>query len=211
MKRILFFGLFLLLLAGNATAQERIELTQQEKNELTERIKEKLDDFQDELNIIANGKTTTTKKEAIRTALELFIGEGESYYYLDQEGQWRPHAPVQMQTSSRRSSKPKTQSMKSYLGALSRMRGNWYDQIVIDQADAVRVGSINRTADGQYVATATICQRFCGYRDGVLVINDYDIKTTKVYINRTVYQTPGGEVVIWEAKLGDFKVTETWH
>jgi len=91
------------------------------------------------------------------------------------------------------------------------MQGYRYDKVTIDQADAVRVGSINPVGNGKYVAIASICQHFCGYKDGRLVINDYDVKTVKVYINKIEYQTPDGNIVIWEAKLGDFKVTETWH
>lgn len=209
MKKIIFY-ICLLLIASNAMGQNNISLTQEEKESLTERIKEKLDDFQDELKIIVGGKDKNVKSAGVTTALNLFIGEGNKYLYTDNAGNSKWHKEVQMQTSSRITG-IRTQSMKSYLNALTRMQGYRYDKVTIDQADAVRVGSITPTADGKYIAIASICQHFCGYRDGKLVINDYDIKTVKVYINRVVYETPDGKVVVWDARLGDFKVSETWH
>lgn len=194
---------------GSANAQTGISLTDDEKDALTVRIKQKLDDFQDELKIVVGGKEST-KQAAVTTALKLFIGEGNKYQYTDNSGIERWHKAVQMQTSSKRRG-IKTQSMKSYLDALTFMEGIRYDKITIDQADAVRVGSISSVGNGKYVAIASICQHFCGYKDGRLVINDYDIKTVKVYVNKIEYQTPDGNIVIWEAKLGDFKVSETWH
>lgn len=202
--------LLIFMCIGSANAQSDVSLTDDEKEALTERIKQKLDDFQDELKIVVGGKERSTKLAGKEAALKLFIGEGERYKYTDNNGYEKWHKAVQMQTSSKRWG-IKTQSMKSYLNALTLMQGYRYDKVTIDQADAVRVGSISSVGNGKYVAIASICQHFCGYKDGRLVINDYDIKTVKVYINKIEYQTPDGNIVIWEAKLGDFKVSETWH
>lgn len=211
MKKITALLTILLLSISGIYAQTTSQLSEQEKNDLTTRIKQKLDDFQDNLKIIVGGKERSTKQSAIATALKLFIGEGNRYQYVDNDNVKRWHKEVQMQTSSRRRG-IQTQSMKSYLNALGIMQDYRYDRVTIDQADVVRVDKIQPTSDeGMYVATASICQHFCAYRDGKLVLNDYDVKTVKVYIEKTEYQTPNGKKVIWKAKLGDFKVTETWH
>lgn len=210
MKKIITLFALLVISCSSVLAQSNVTLTQKDKDALTERIKEKLDDFQDELKIVVGGKEKSTKQAAVTTALKLFIGEGNKYLYTDNNSVEKWHKAVQMQTSSKRRG-IKTQSMKSYLSALTLMQGYRYDKVTIDQADAVRVGNISSVGNGKYVAIASICQHFCGYKDGRLVINDYDVKTVKVYINKIEYQTPDGKVVIWDARLGDFKVTETWH
>lgn len=211
MKKIITLIIALLVVSNsNMFGQGNGTLSQEDNEALTERIKEKLDDFQDELKIVVGGKEKSTKQAAVTTALKLFIGGGNRYQYLDNSGIERWHRAVQMQTSSRRRGIVQ-QSMKSYLNALTLMQGYRYDKVTIDQADAVRVDNIKPAGNGKYVAIATICQKFCAYKDGKPVIIDYDVKTVKVYIDKNEYITPDGNVVIWEAKLGDFKVTETWH
>ncbi len=189
-------------------------LSDSDKEEFTTRIKQKIDDFQKYLEVIGgkHNYSSEIKDEYTTFALNLFIGEGDDYYeyvatpYGDQQ---RLHAAVKMQTTSKSRGKNPPQPMKRYL---SRLRQLNYDKIEVTQADAVRVDNIQKAADGKYIAVAYMCQRFIGYRDGIPVIDDYDIKKITVYINQVSYQVPGQEenIVIWEAKLGDVMAHESW-
>ena len=213
MKKNLFslLGLFLCLSSISAQVDNNFDtnLTDEQKEEMKERIIQKLDDFQDELRIIAAGETRNVKNEAKDRALDLFIGEGEPYPYIDNYGNRKMHKAAQMQTSSRRRGIV-TQSMKSYLNAVSHMEDYRYQKVEITQAGAVRVSNIYQKGN-EYIAIASIFQKFVAYTHEGGTIIDYDVKTVKVHIKPKSYMTPDGQIVVWEAKLGDFKVTETWH
>lgn len=207
----LFAALFFFLLSySNVYAQEET-FTQQEKETQSELIKEKLDDFQDELKIIVDGKEKSTKQAAVTTALKLFIGEGNRYQCIDESGMKILHRPVRVQISSKMNGIV-SQSMKSYLNKLALMPAYSYDKILIDQADVVRIDNINNTGNGEYIAIATVMQHYFGSKDGKPHINDYATKTIKVYISESEYSAiKKGSAVYLYPKLGDMKITETWH
>ncbi len=57
---------------------------------------------------------------------------------------------------------------------------------------------------------ASLCQKFCGYRDGKLIYNDVTEKKVKVYVEREEVAMPDGETqVIWLVLLGDIYVVST--
>lgn len=215
--RIIILLVPLLFIALPAMSQRIDSLYAQERADFTTRIVQKLDDFQDNLKIIVAGKERSTKLAAKDRVLKLFIGEGKPYKYKDNDDVIRWHRAAQVQKSSKR--RDTRQSMDSYLTLLSNMQGIRYNRITIDQADAIRLGNITSTNDGKYMAIASVLQHFCGYRDGKLVINDYAVRTFKVYIDhadlgnyQTEYQTENGTIlIIYDVKLGDIKITEAWH
>lgn len=209
MKRIRFILAIigLLLLQQSAIAQQ-VTLSDEDKGELQIRVKQKIEDFEMHLGTIASkaGVSEASKNAATMSALELFIGKGNTYEYTDDYGNRRTHEPVKMQTSSRYRKYP-PKPMTQYLQSLRNLT---YTKVVIESADAVRVDNIFETPDGKYEAIAYFSQKFCGYRDGRLVYNDVTEKKVKIYVEKEVIPTPSGEdQIIWQVLLGDIYVVST--
>lgn len=187
---------------------QQVSLSNEDKEELQLRVKQKIEDFQMYLGTIASkaGVSEANKDAATASALELFIGKGKSYEYIDDYGNRRTHEPVKMQTSNKyRKYPPKLMTL--YLKSLRNMS---YTKVVIEAADAVRVDNIFETSDGKYEAVAYFCQNFCGYRDGRLDYNDYVEKKVKIYVEKEVIPMPsGGDQIIWQVLLGDIYVVNT--
>jgi hypothetical protein len=198
-----------LLLCQQSVFAQQVTLSEEDKGELQIRVKQKIEDFQMHLGTIASkaGISEASKDAATVSALELFIGKGQSYEYIDDYGNRRMHEPVQMQTSGRGGRQYPPKPMTRYL---RNLRNLTYTKVVIEAADAVRVDNIYQTSDGKYEAIAYFCQNFCGYRDGRLVYNSWDEKKVKIYIDKQVVPTPSGaDQVIWQVLLGDIHVVNT--
>lgn len=206
MRLKISFLLVLGILIPNFIFAEGLQLSEEEKQEFKVRVCQKIDEFQSQLGYIASEKSSErTKDVATTAALNLFMGKGDRYYTTDiQTGDRTYHEPVTMQTSSKRTGRKRTQSMKSYLKALRNMT---YTEVIIESAGAVRIDNIFQTGDGQYEAIAYFCQGFYGYRDGKLTYNDTTDKAVKVYIRAVEAPEIGG--LTWEAYLGDVSVVST--
>lgn len=206
--KYLFAFVAVLFFQQNVLAQQ-VTLSEEDKGELQIRVKQKIEDFQMHLGTIASkaGVTELSKDKATESALELFIGKGQSYEYTDDYGNRKKHDPVKMQTSNRyRKYPPKL--MTQYLKSLRNLT---YTKVVIEAADAVRVDNIFETSDGKYEAVAYFSQKFCGYRDGKLVYNDVTEKKVKIYVEKETVPTPTGpDQVIWQVLLGDIYVVNTY-
>ena len=193
------------------SAQAQVRLSDEEKESLQIAVKQKLDFFQDQLTLIAARRSSMDiKNQAVKATLALFIGKGEPYTVYENNGRAVQNTGVKMQTSSVNSSVKRSQLMKTYLNRLKNMLG--YTDILIESADAVKVGDIFREqSTGRYVSTATICQHFVGYRDGYKVYEDYTVKTVKIYIEPDVVNLPDGEMTVWKIQLADITAGETWR
>lgn len=203
-----FFILALLIIVP-VTTFSQTKLSDEDKELISERIRQKLDSFQDNLSMIAGKNEDDLKNRALKSCLELFIEKGEPYLeYGSNSSTPIKNSGVKMQTSSRNGQK-RTQLMKSYLNRMKGMLN--YTNIVIEAADAVKVGDIYRQSDGRYISTATICQHFIGFRENYKVYEDYTLKTVKIYIDKEEIMTPDGKQIAWLIKLGDMSVLETWY
>lgn len=203
---VLFLTMLLLMASPSVKAQT---LSEEDKEELQIRTKQKLEDLLGHLSTIASRSVTADLKDiSIRSALKLFIGKGEAYYYEDAYGNRKLHDPVFMQVSSKYRAMPINRPMKTYLNSLKNMTR--YNKVEIENADVVRVDNIRETADGKYEAVAYFCQKFCGYRDGRIIYSDVTEKKVKVYVEREEVEMPDDEVqVIWLVLLGDIYVVNT--
>ena len=137
-----------------------------------------------------------------KSALKLFIGEGEPY--TDPDGQKREG--VNMQVSSIKNDKEVKNriSLKQYLNNLIKLP---YASVKLTKADTYRISNIYKVGD-HYEATATIFQRFEGYvgGDNKKVYRDVTQKNIKVYV------IPENDYVLgqhWSVRLGDIEVVET--
>ena len=210
MKTKILYLVALLWLGTLGTQAQSI--SDNEREDIEQRIIEKINDFISYLPEIAakSSRPMEERKLAqkyIEKALDLFIGMGYNYTYIDQAGNERIHDAVKMQTTSRGIPNP-PRYMRSYLPRLMALK---YQKVEIDTCSAVRIDKhIHDAGNGQYTATASFIQSFRGWRDGKLVINDKDIKQVTVYIERKVIETPEGEDVFWIIRLGDIRITTDW-
>lgn len=213
MKRFLFLILiFCLTLSfrvvyaqNNATE----ELSESEMKSISEMVIQKVDVFQQQLKVIVNQQNSAnTKDEAIKTALELFIGSGLRYQIKTRNNlnneivEW--HDPVTMQTTSKRRGLLPPKPMTSYLASLKSNAAT--HKIKISQAQSVRVSNLMKAdATGNlYVAIATYFQTYMReYEWGTYI--DYNEKAMKVYIEKQTVLTPQGELSVWNIRLGDVK------
>lgn len=207
--RKIILAFFLCSLTYIAQAQE---MTESEKATLEQRIREQIDDFISYLPDIAakSNKPYQEKllaQKYIKAALELFIGKGDSYPYIDQNGNSRTHEAVKMQTTSRGiANRPKL--MKRYLSGLINLP---YQKVEVDKCSAVTINKhLYKISEGRYAATAVYLQAFRAWRDGRLIINDKDAKQVTVYVDKKVIDTPNGSKIYWEIQLGDIRITSDW-
>ena len=189
-------------IASTAKAQVN-DLSESDIQAFKDRVGEVIDMFQNNLSILG-GKQYSMKVKSIykKSALKLFIGEGEPY--TDPDGQKREG--VNMQVSSIKNDKEVKNriSLKQYLNNLIKLP---YASVKLTKADTYRISNIYKVGD-HYEATATIFQRFEGYvgGDNKKVYRDVTQKNIKVYV------IPENDYVLgqhWSVRLGDIEVVET--
>ncbi len=180
-------------------AQESDNLSEPEIEELRERTIQLITDFQGYLTEIGNKSNSESMKDYyIKSALHLFMGNGDSYYI---DGRY--HDPVIMEVSSLRNGittvRPKP--MKQYLQNLKRLR---YTSVRIEKAETVRISNIYKVGD-HYEGTAIFFQYFEGKQGERTVYRDKTKKAVKIYVVRE--DDDWG--THWNVKFGDIKVEET--
>lgn len=202
MKKIITLFFLFLTIASTAKAQVN-DLSESDIQAFKDRVGEVIDMFQNNLSILG-GKQYSVKVKSVykKSALKLFIGEGEPY--TDPDGQ--KHEGVCMQVSSIKNDKEVKNriSLKQYLDNLIKLP---YASVKLTKADTYRISNIYKVGD-HYEATATIFQRFEGYvgGDNKKVYRDVTQKNIKVYV------IPENDYVLgqhWSVRLGDIEVVET--
>lgn len=207
-RRIVF--LIGLLVAGQMCwAQSSAEeLSQEDKEQLVEKVKQKLDDFLSYLSQIGSKEVNDTyKDEAVKGALDLFIGKGYKYIYEDEWGNQKEHAPVTMQTTNKYGRVYQPKPMTTYLDNMRKLR---YKKVQIERAAAVRVDAITPTGNGnQYKAVAYYYQKFVGVMGDGKTYFDHTQKKVTIHIERVQIPTPDGTMTSWRVQLGDVAAVET--
>lgn len=202
MKKIITLFFLFLTIASTAKAQVN-DLSESDIQAFKDRVGEVIDMFQNNLSILG-GKQYSMKVKSVykKSALKLFIGEGESY--TDPDGQKREG--VCMQVSSIKNGKEVKNRifLKQYLDNLIKLP---YASVKLTKADTYRISNIYKVGD-HYEATATIFQRFEGYigGDNKKVYRDVTQKNIKVYV------IPENDYLLgqhWSVRLGDIEVVET--
>ncbi|MBP3762548.1 MAG: hypothetical protein J6I49_01560 [Bacteroidales bacterium] len=222
-----------LLLSSTIFAQnvnlvtENGKLTEAEQEEITERIKVKIEDFvryQGDLATKSPELTPAVKNASKQKALDLFVEKGDPYWEMNPitGKKERLNSGVKMWIipSKKFPEVKKWKLMKGnaksvgYLDGLIRrsQRSDGYKQIVIEQADAVRVDTFREVAPNKFEAVAYVVQHFCGYSsDGFVRYEDYTLKRIKIYIERKAEITPDGNaVMVYYILLGDIQSDDIW-
>lgn len=198
--KFLFTSLCVVLGLNTSIWAQTNDLTREDIEAFRERAGETINTFQKNLEIIGSKEQSLKVKTHYRKGvLKLFMGEGNPY--TDVKGNMQE--AVKMQVSSKNSKSIKTLTLKEYLTNLVKLT---FARVEITKADTYRISNFYKIGE-QYVATATIFQRFCGHlSDGR---GKYCDETQK---SITVYITPEKDGVLgdyWSVKLGDVEVVET--
>ena len=209
----LIFILFLSIFGINTQAQTI--LSEEDRIQIEQRVIEKIDDFISYLPEIAAKKNKSNDEQQlalkyITKALELFIGGGDDYEYMDQAGNLRIHEAVKMQTTSRgRANKP--QSMKRYLNRLMALP---YEKVEVESCKAIRIDKhLHYIGNNRWSGSAVFMQVFRATQDGNYVVNDTDEKQVTIYVDREEYEygVNGEKQVVWTIKLGDMRIANKYR
>ena len=142
--------------------------------------------------------------------MELFIGGGDDYEYMDQAGNLRIHEAVKMQTTSRgRANKP--QPMKRYLNRLMALP---YEKVEVESCKAIRIDKhLHYIGNNRWSGSAVFMQVFRATQDGNYVVNDTDEKQVTIYVDREEYEygVNGEKQVVWTIKLGDMRIANKYR
>ncbi len=180
-----FIAICLITIQQGIYAQQ---LSQQEKNELQLRVKQKIEDFQMYLGIIASKSVSPTNKDnATAAALALFVGKGDKYYYYEydsngKQGPKKLHAPVEVQTYTKGGGIKPPRLLKDYLShirVLSRSK-----KATIKNASFYIIEDYYEYSPGRYDGIGYFYQKYCGYQDGRPAYTDVTYKQVRIPISR---------------------------
>lgn len=192
--------------------QSTNDLTEEEKEQIQNAIKDRLTDFQDNLEQMADKKNSQyVRTSAHKSNRLLFLGKCEPYTVINlSTDEVEKKEPVQMETSSISNDveRKRKQSMKRYF--INIMNNRAYANIRVTQSKAVRVDNIRKVGDGKYVAVAHIHQYFTGYGgDRQILYSDETEKAVGISIEVSDVETSMGVDRKIDIRLGDMKVVLT--
>lgn len=174
MKRIAFI-LFVNLLASTLLAQQADEM-------FTTYAKQKVDELQDYIRLISNREVSQKEKDLYYTkALQLFIGEGKEYVYIDDNGNEQTHAPVTIKTSSARRTSSRT--ITSYLQNLKR-GALQNSKMTIVSVDIVYIDNLFQIGNGRYKASAHYRHNYYNNKDGRVLYQDVTEKKLEIILEK---------------------------
>ena len=192
-KLLLFFIAAFCISSASAQISTKSEM-------IKRRAAQKVGQMNDYISFMANKKKKRDMRQYYRKcALELFIGEGNSY----EENGVNKKGVIMETTSVNRPGKTK-QLMRDYFTHIIDINYNDVNITATDIAD-IKVSNLQKISDNQYVCTCQFDQAFVGYRDGRPVYKDITTKRVKCYI--TVDHTVDGDEYI--IKLGDTEAIAT--
>lgn len=214
----IFRYLFLLVFCGFVGHMNGQEITDAVKRVIKERVEQKVGEFTNSLSMmVTDSLSHRVRKEHQVLLLHLFIGKGDPYkydeYYIDdfdkvEKKREIRSSGVKMYTSSLYRKGYKEDKLKRYILKLydpetGRSKMNYY-KIKMEFADHIKIGNIEEVGD-HYECAAIFIQRFYGFRDGGVYI-DETVKKIRCYIKYT--ETIPGKGY-WDIKLGDIHVLDT--
>lgn len=210
-----YFLLMLALCFSCIKTQAQEVLSNEERATIEQRVLEKIDDFISYLPEIAAKKNKSYEEQQlalkyINKTLDLFIGEGNPYEYIDQAGNKRLHEAVKMQTTSRgRRNTPIP--MKTYLNRLMALP---YQKVEVESCKAIRINKhLHYVGNNRWSGSAVFMQVFRATKDGRLVVHDTDEKQVTFYVDREEYAIgpDGQKQVVWTIRLGDMRIANKYR
>ena len=187
-----------------------VELSEDERVALEQRAIGKIYDFLSYLpEIMAkSNKSVEEKKLAkryIEHTLNLFIGGGKEYQFIDNLGVRRWHDKVIIQNISR--GKARTpMPIDKYLERLMTMPCH---KVTVDSCNAIVINKIHKTTDDQYWANADVMVISQDLRDGRYVIKKSEHQIN-ININPQIIDINVQEDPIGPTFLGDIHIKSEW-
>lgn len=197
MKKLVFkllllcIGVFFMTVSASAQTKEDM---------IRRRAAQKVGQMGDYIDFMADKRNNIDTRAYYRLmALNLFVNKGNAY---EEDG--RMKEGVMMEVTSLNKDTTKHTLIREYFTNLINLK---YQKVVINTTDVadIRVSSLQRIGENEYVCTCYFEQAFCGYRDGKPIYKDITRKKIKCYI--LVEQTEDGEEFI--VMLGDVTALET--
>jgi len=145
---------------------------------MKDRIIDKVNDFQCQLEILANGDNLqTTRKSAAESAKKLFMGLGGRYTYTMNYVNYTDTSHMETVNVNY----PWIKYHKPVKIYLDKMSVTSYETH-IEATKEVSVDNPRKLSDGRYQATTHIGQKFTRIRDGKITYIDYTWKDIVVFI-----------------------------
>ena len=210
LKNFLIMMICALSFATGVNAQVN-DLSESDLNELTRQAKNKVDQFNDYISVIAKKKKYQTPTEQIednrnkdafiKQALVLFIGGG--YQSKDVYGNIIPAPTMETSVLKRNgSTRITTRTIPEYLKHMKQLN---YSEVMVKASDAHFTSDVKKVSDKEYQMTLSYAQIYIGKRGEVTVYTDKTRKTIVVHVER--YVKDGH--TRWTVLLGNVKVDAT--
>ncbi len=191
MKRFLFYLIGIFLCVTNICSQE---LSSKEEEDLIQRVVECYNDFISYLPEITTKAVRPMEERRlaqkyIAKVLNLFIGEGYDYQYLDEQGELKMHKAVSVYVISKDSVQNPPRLLRVFLPRLMATNHLKYELSSLDTAEL----SIKKTLDMPDNALFSVVNK-----------NDKPV----AYIFNMIVETPEGNDVLYYPKLTDITLIE---
>ncbi len=197
------FGFTSTVSAQYTNQEEQFELTPEQVEQIKIKGAEKTAQMNDYISYMANKKKKMERRQEKKAnALNLFLGEGNSYKEF---GEYKEGVMMQI-TSKRTKRVTSTPLMRVYFQNLIE-KLNLYSDVNISSTEVagIKVTKLRRVDDNEWVCTCQYDQVFEGIRDGRLIYKDITTKYVEchIYVEKTEL---GDEFVV---KLGDVYAVDT--
>ena len=171
-----------------AKANVKLELTEQDLKEYKQKSLDKVEQFSNYLQLIADKSFSMNDREtAITNALKLFL----------------PNSTIQVSSKSRK--KPTTLSLEAYLKRLKMLP---YGKVQIKWTNIEYVKELKQKADGNFYGIIVGSQKFTGYAKQGQSISYSDVtkKSVEVKIAPDSKEVDGETKINWTVLLGEIGV-----
>jgi hypothetical protein len=197
MRKLMFvFGFIFFHLWSSAQTQssplkfaEVINLSESEIKVFITRTRQKVDEFQEFIIILANKSESRDRRNlAEREALKLFY----------------PGAAIEISSTNDKGIVEKiVQPIKDYLYRLKVLP---YTKVVIEFYDIAYVTTFTKARDGRYYGTATIFEKFTGFDGDNMIYTSVTKKEIEIILENVEDEFYGEKR--WKIFLGDIKASE---
>ena len=131
-------------------------------------------------------------------------GNGVLRETVEEDVRHRP-ATIEITSKYKKSSPPK--EVRKYLGNVKN--SNNYVKVEFNCGGFTVSNKLKKDKNGSYVGTISYYQDFTGTTKDGYSYSDRTYRTVTIYVEVTVQPGPGGDMVVWNIKLGDIRATAT--
>lgn len=166
---------------------------------MTIRIVQKVNQLIDYINYMADKNIPIEDRlEYRQAALNLFIGQGESYIVNGSP------SGVYILITSKYCKKPVVMLMKDYFTGLVNQRYSKVNIVSVEVVDDIKVSELKKVGEKEYECTCTISSAFRGFHVGKPVYKKIPNKrvTYRIFKEKTIHISPSGQINEVEYAVG---------